>query len=58
LPRATLAEWVSRPLAKADPTVVADVSADAALQADRWRHPLWMVRVRADMDPGDVEQPP
>jgi hypothetical protein len=30
----------------------------AALQAGKWRHPLRMVRVRTDMDPGDVEQLP
>jgi hypothetical protein len=45
-------------LTKADPSVVVEVSADAALQAGRWRHPLRMVRIRADMAPGDVEQLP
>lgn len=45
-------------LTKVDPSVVVEVSADAALQGGRWRHPLRMVRVRADMDPSDVEQLP
>jgi ATP-dependent DNA ligase len=45
-------------LTKADPSVVVEVSADAVLQAGRWRHPLRTVRVRADMLPSDVEQLP
>ena len=40
---------------KVGPTVVVEVSADAALQADHYRHPLRLVRPRADVDPGDVE---
>lgn len=45
-----------KPLTKVEPTVVVEVSADAALQAGQWRHPLRMVRPRADLDPADVEQ--
>ena len=41
-------------LTKVDPVVVVEVSADAALQAGRWRHPLRMVRIRAEMQPEDV----
>jgi len=40
-------------LTKVDPVVV-EVSADAALQAGQWRHPLRMVRIRAEMQPEDV----
>jgi len=39
-------------LTKVDPVVVVEVSADAALQAGQWRHPL--VRIRAEMQPEDV----
>jgi ATP-dependent DNA ligase len=57
-----IGRWGGNPdkvqLTKADPSVVVEVSADAALQAGRWRHPLRMVRIRADMDPNDVEQVP
>ena len=42
------------PLTKVDPTVVAEVSADAALQAGAWRHPLRYVRIRAELHPDDV----
>jgi hypothetical protein len=38
-------------LTKVDPVVVVEVSADAALQAGQWRHPLRMVRIRAEMQP-------
>jgi hypothetical protein len=41
-------------LTKVDPVVVVEVSADAALQAGQWRHPLRMVRIRAEMQPEDV----
>jgi hypothetical protein len=43
-----------KPLTKVEPLVVAEVTADAALQAGQWRHPLRLVRVRADLQPGDV----
>ncbi|WP_142028208.1 ATP-dependent DNA ligase [Blastococcus colisei] len=36
------------------PTVVVEVSADAALQADVFRHPLRFVRIRADLRPDDL----
>jgi len=41
-------------IVKTEPLVV-DVSADVALQAGRFRHPIRMVRVRTDLLPGDVE---
>ncbi|MGR4862120.1 hypothetical protein ACIPOG_00055, partial [Kriegella sp. LARHCF250] len=41
------------PLTKVEPSVVV-VSADAALQAGQWRHPLRVVRIRADLQPDDV----
>lgn len=41
-------------LSKAAPTVVAEVSADSALQAGVWRHPLRFVRHRPDLDPADL----
>jgi ATP-dependent DNA ligase len=37
-----------------DPVVVAEVSADAALQQGRWRHPVRLVRLRPDLVPADV----
>ena len=37
-----------------DPVVVAEVSADAALQQGRWRHAVRMVRLRPDLVPADV----
>lgn len=40
-------------LPKVDPVVV-EVSADAALQAGQWRHPLRKVRHRADLAASDV----
>ncbi len=36
------------------PSAVVEVSADAALQAGVFRHPLRFVRVRPDLEPGDV----
>lgn len=45
-----------KPLTKVRPDVVVEVSADAAIQAGQWRHPLRMLRPRADLDPEDVEQ--
>jgi ATP-dependent DNA ligase len=41
-------------LTRVDPAVVAEVSADAALQAGVFRHPLRFVRVRPDLEPGDL----
>ncbi|ONI79064.1 hypothetical protein BWI15_00360 [Kribbella sp. ALI-6-A] len=45
-----------KPLTKVRPDVVVEVSADAAIQAGQYRHPLRFVRPRADLDPGDVDQ--
>jgi ATP-dependent DNA ligase len=42
------------PLTKAEPRVVAEVTADTALQAGRFRHPLRYVRPRADLEPDDL----
>jgi hypothetical protein len=42
------------PITKADPSVVVEVSADAALQAGVFRHPLRYVRLRPELQPGDV----
>jgi ATP-dependent DNA ligase len=41
-------------LTRVDPAVVAEVSADAALQAGVFRHPLRVVRVRPDLVPADL----
>jgi ATP-dependent DNA ligase len=41
-------------LTRVDPAVVAEVSADAALQAGVFRHPLRFVRVRPDLVPADL----
>ncbi|WP_448641848.1 ATP-dependent DNA ligase [Geodermatophilus sp. URMC 63] len=41
-------------LTRVVPDVVVEVSADAALQAGVFRHPLRFLRVRADLHPGDV----
>ena len=49
---------LSVPLAKARPDVVVEVSADAALQAGVFRHPLRYVRVRPDLTPADVDAVP
>jgi hypothetical protein len=44
-----------KPLTKVAPVVVAEVTADAAMQAGQARHPLRFVRVRADLAPDDLE---
>ena len=46
---------LSVPLTRVAPEVVVEVSADAALQAGVFRHPLRYVRVRPDLTPGDVD---
>jgi hypothetical protein len=43
-----------KPLTKVEPLVVAEVTADAALLAGQWTHPLRFVRIRADLLPEDV----
>jgi ATP-dependent DNA ligase len=43
-----------KPLTKTRPDVVVEVSADAAIQAGQWRHPLRYVRIRAELQPEDV----
>jgi ATP-dependent DNA ligase len=45
---------LSVPLTRVDPSVVVEVSADGALQAGVFRHPLRFVRVRSDLQPDDV----
>ena len=45
---------LSVPLTRVVPDVVVEVSADAALQAGVFRHPLRYVRVRPDLRPGDL----
>jgi ATP-dependent DNA ligase len=45
---------LSVPLTKVAPTVVVEVSTDAALQAGVFRHPMRYLRVRADLRPEDV----
>jgi ATP-dependent DNA ligase len=42
-------------LTRVEPAVVVEVSADAALQAGVFRHPLRYVRVRPDLRPGDLD---
>ena len=37
-----------------EPLVVAEVTADSALQAGKYRHPLRYVRHRPDLNPSDV----
>jgi hypothetical protein len=44
------------PLTKVEPLVVAEVTADAALQAGAWRHPLRYLRHRPDLQPADVDE--
>jgi hypothetical protein len=44
------------PLTKVAPHVVAEVTADAALQAGAWPHPLRYVRHRPDLQPVDVDR--
>jgi ATP-dependent DNA ligase len=45
---------LSVPLTKVQPTVVVEVSADAALQAGVFRHPMRYVRTRPDLAPEDL----
>jgi hypothetical protein len=45
---------LSVPLTRVEPDVVVEVSADAALQAGVFRHPMRYVRVRTDLQPGDL----
>ena len=45
---------LSVPLTRVEPTVVVEVSADAALQAGVFRHPLRFVRTRPDLRPEDL----
>lgn len=45
-------------LTRVEPAVVVEVSADAALQAGIFRHPLRYVRVRPDLRPRDVDPLP
>jgi hypothetical protein len=42
------------PLTRVQPELVVEVSADAALQAGVFRHPLRYVRLRPDLRPEDV----
>jgi ATP-dependent DNA ligase len=49
---------LSVPLTKVEPDVVVEVSADAALQAGVFRHPMRFVRVRTDLLPEDVPDLP
>ena len=41
-------------LTRVDPSLVVEISADAALQAGVFRHPLRFLRVRSDLRPSDV----
>ncbi len=45
---------LSVPLTRVAPTTVVEISADAALQAGVFRHPLRFVRVRPDLRPEDL----
>ena len=47
---------LSVPLTKVAPTVVVEVSADAALQAGVFRHPMRFLRVRPDLQPDDLPE--
>jgi ATP-dependent DNA ligase len=49
---------LSVPLTKVEPDVVVEVSADAALQAGVFRHPMRFVRVRPDLRPDDLDPLP
>jgi ATP-dependent DNA ligase len=44
------------PLIKVQPRSVVEVAADAALQAGHFRHPVRLVRIRAELHPIDVPQ--
>ncbi|MEU9485958.1 kinase [Streptomyces decoyicus] len=45
---------VSLSVTLAEPTLVIEVSADTAADTGRWRHPVRLVRIRADMAPQDT----
>jgi hypothetical protein len=47
-------QGLQKPLTKVETLIMAEVTADAALQAGQWRHPLRFVRTRADLLPDDV----
>jgi ATP-dependent DNA ligase len=49
---------LSVPLTRVVPDVVVEISADAALQAGVFRHPLRYVRVRPDLRPEDLPEQP
>ena len=49
---------LSVPLTRVVPDVVVEVSADAALQAGVFRHPMRYVRVRPDLRPEDLPGQP
>ncbi|WP_328995983.1 hypothetical protein OG394_15120 [Kribbella sp. NBC_01245] len=42
------------PLLKVQPRLVIEVAADAAMQAGQYRHPLRLIRIRAELQPEDV----
>jgi hypothetical protein len=44
------------PLTRVVPDVVVEISADAALQAGVFRHPVRYVRVRPDLRPEDLPE--
>ncbi|WP_243470129.1 ATP-dependent DNA ligase [Klenkia marina] len=46
---------LSVPLTRVEPIAVAEVSADAALTAGVFRHPLRFLRLRPDLSPADVD---
>ena len=41
-------------LTRVQPTMVAEVNADTALQGGVWRHPLRFIRYRPDVAPEDL----
>jgi hypothetical protein len=45
-------------LIKVEPLLVVEVSADAALQAGGYRHPLRFIRLRFDLTPQDLPHHP
>jgi ATP-dependent DNA ligase len=49
---------LSVPITRVAPSAVVEVSADAALQAGVFRHPLRFVRVRPDLVPEDLSEQP
>ena len=44
------------PLVKVEPLIVAEVSADSALQGGGYRHPLRYLRPRFDLTPDDLAE--